>query len=155
MTTVRRAGTASVAALSGLIVTFGVAQIAAPEWMHRAGLDVWNLSDARDAFRATDHERESLQLEAEQLHQEIEFTEHIVNRLAAGTTSLAEAADLIEPILQNRTGFHSIAELHYPAPTFRHTVARYLSAQSFGELRSPTRVAGPCSRRVSKWNTPC
>lgn len=126
MTTIRRAGTASVAALSGLVLTLGLAQSAAPEWTRRAGLDVWNVSAARDTLLATDRDREMLQSHAEQLHQEIEFTEHTTNRLMAGTLSLAGATDLIEPILRNRPGFDTVAEIHYPAPTFRLSVAQYL-----------------------------
>lgn len=129
MTTVRRAGTASVAALSGLVLTIGLAQTAAPEWMRRSGLDVWNVFEAQDSLRATGHQRESLRLEAEQLQQEIEFADHVANRLEAGTISMAEATDIIEPILRNRSGFHNVAGLYYAAPTFRHAVARYLSAR--------------------------
>jgi hypothetical protein len=129
MTTIRRAGTASVATLSGLVLTLGLMQTAAPEWARFAGLDVWNVSAAQESCRAADQRRGALETQAEQLHDEIQFIEQVASRLAAGTISMAAATDSVEPILRERSAFNTVAEIYYPAPTFRLTVARYLSAR--------------------------
>src|SRR5262245_52770417 len=126
MTAARRAGTASAAALPALALALGLAHVAAPEWVRRAGLDVWNYAALREAARAGDCRRVALEIQQEQLFQEIEATTRLAERLAAGSVSLAEATDATEPILRDRTGFADVGPRFYPAPTFRLTVARYL-----------------------------
>lgn len=132
MKNLRRTGNASVAGLSGLpglIVTLGLMPTAAPEWVSRIGLDLWNLASVRESCRATARQHQALEAQAEQLREEIEFVEQVAARLAAGTMTMTMAADTAEPILRDRPGFQFIAALHYPAPTFRLRVARYLSAR--------------------------
>lgn len=129
MTTVRRAGTASAAALSAIILTIGLVQVAAPRWTERIGLDIWNLPALREQLQAHGREWEQLAGREEQLGREIELLDHLTNRLADGHVSLSEATDVAEPIMRNRAGFELCAELNYPAPTLRHSVARFLIAR--------------------------
>jgi hypothetical protein len=152
MTTVRRAGTTSAAALSAIILALGLAHAAAPQWTERIGLDIWNLFHLREQTRDHDRERERLKDREEQLGQEIEALDHLANRLSAGTLSLAEATDVAEPMMRNRTGFETAAELNYPAPTFRLSVARFLIARTGRTLETdPSRWAAVSSRLEAEY----
>jgi hypothetical protein len=126
MTTLRRTGTTSVAVLAGLIATLGVAHTAAPEWVRRAGLDLWNMTEISEELRETNQESVRLQDEAERLRESIEAAGYITTRLIARELSLAEATSLLEPLLEQRHGFKAIADPSHPAPTFRKSVARSL-----------------------------
>jgi hypothetical protein len=126
MTTVRRTGTASAAVLSGLVLTLGVAQAAAPEWTRHVGLDVWNLSGLRAQVQGLHEEAADLESQEDRLRLEVEALDNLTARLVAGDVSLAEATAAAEPIMRERTGFDTAARLNYPAPTFTHSVARYL-----------------------------
>ena len=57
---------------------------------------------------------------------EYEFAQHLAARLAAGTLSLAEATDQMEPILCERSDFASVCRCHYQVPNARLGTARYL-----------------------------
>ena len=126
MTTVRRAGTASVTVLSGCILLFVFAPISAPTWVRQAGVDIWELYRYQDSLKVSGDETARLDDEATQLHAAIEATEHLVDRMIAETLSLADAAELVEPLVRDRPGFSSAIDWHYAAPSFRLSVARYL-----------------------------
>src|SRR5262245_16719454 len=154
MTNVRRAGTASAAALSGIILALGLAHAAAPQWTQRIGLDVWNLIGLQDELRSYDCERERLQNYHEHLNQEFETLDHIANRLATGTLPLAEAADTAEPPMRERAGSEATAERNYPAPTFRHSVARFLIARLGRTMADdPSRWATVSARLEAEYAT--
>ena len=129
MTSARRAGTASAAGLTGLALALVLGNAAAPGWVRRSGLDVWNLPALRADARATDRERALIEEQREQLFRGIEAADHVTVRLAAGDLSLAEATDRVELVLRERPGFEDSARVHYAAPNFRLTVARYLIAR--------------------------
>jgi hypothetical protein len=142
MTSVRRAGTASATGLTGLALALALGNAAAPEWVRRAGLDVWNLPSLRADAHALDQERALIQDQQEQLRREIEAADHVTARLEAGDLSLAEATDRIEPVLRGRPGFEDSARVHYQAPTVRLAVARYLVSRVERHLGAdPTRKA--------------
>jgi hypothetical protein len=124
MTTVRRAGTASMTVLSGFILFFGLAPTIAPEWIRWS--DLWKLREYRDAIREAADESVRIEDEAMQLQASIEASEHIADRLIAGTLSLAEAAEMTEPLVLDRPGSSSAVDWHYPGSSFRQSVARYL-----------------------------
>ena len=125
MTTVRRAGAASVAALSGLALALGFSHTLAPEWAKGVGLDVWNMPEEREAARKADTDATALQRQQEQLFREIELADHVTTRLAEGKLTLADAVAELEPVLQQRSGFATICEFKYRTSSFRHGVARY------------------------------
>lgn len=124
MTSIQRSGTASVAGLAGLVLTFGLVQAAAPEWANSTGLDVWNLSALAERVKATELQEETLATQMDQLRSEMEFAEHTSHRLANYSLSLAGATDLMEPILRQRSGFECVVIHFYRAPTFRLAVAQ-------------------------------
>jgi len=126
MNALRRTGTTSAAVLSGLVLTLGLTHASAPEWSRRAGLDVWNLADARASLWEISEESTRLGEESEQLRESIEAAEHITTRLIAGELTLSRATDLVEPLMRERPGFRWYATPTYTAPTFRLSVARYL-----------------------------
>jgi hypothetical protein len=142
MTAIRRTGAASAAVLSGLALTLGVAQAAVPQWIHEAGLDVWNISRYRDALRASAEESARLQEETELLRQSIESLDHVTMRLAAGMIPLDEATNESEPLLRDRPGFQTTAIVYYSAPTLRLSIARYLIQRVESPLQSnPSQLA--------------
>jgi hypothetical protein len=126
MTALRRTGTTSAAVLSGLVLTLGLTHVSAPEWSRRAGLDVWNLADARASLRELSEESTRLGEESEQLRESIEAAKHITTRLIAGELTLSRATDLVAPLMRERPGFRWYATPTHTAPTFRLSVARYL-----------------------------
>jgi hypothetical protein len=89
-------------------------------------LDVWNWNSAVAEARALNDRMVELRASEERLREEVELAEGLTTHLASGTTSLAAAADVMEPILRERTGFESVVRTRYHSPTFRHGVARYL-----------------------------
>lgn len=125
MTNVRRTGAVSAAALSGLALTLGLAHAVAPDWAARAGLDVWNLEELRDDFRANSEEWDELVEKEQRLHRECEATGSVAARMVEGELTLAEAADLLQPILRERPGFESTWRYDYRVPDFRRGCARY------------------------------
>lgn len=125
MTTARRAGTVSAAALSGLALTLGFSHAVAPSRVRDAGLDLWNLASIRREVRETDEQKVVLQRTQEQLAREIEMAEHFAARLADGGLTLAEVVEELTPVLAARPGFATAATERFGTPTFRHTVAAY------------------------------
>ncbi|MBA4062249.1 MAG: hypothetical protein C0501_00820 [Isosphaera sp.] len=125
MTTARRAGTVSAAALTGLAAALVLAHSVAPVWAADLGLDLWNLPAVRADAAAADEEAAAVQARQDRVFLEIQMGEHLAERLAAGTLTLAAAVDRLEPSLRRRTGFGCVCAHQYQAPTFRHGVARY------------------------------
>ena len=142
MTALRRTGTTSAAVLSGLILMLGLTHASAPEWSRRAGLEVWNLGDARASIWETSAESTRLDEESEQLRESIEAAEHITTRLIDGELTLSGATDLLEPLMRARPGFRWSSTKRHIAPTFRMSVARYLidHVQRSGQIE-PSRLA--------------
>jgi len=128
MTTAHRAGTASAAVLSGLVLALGLAHAAAPQWARRAGLDLWSLSDSQNTIQKNQQEMAQLEAQEERLHQESETLDHLATRLAVGTVSLAEATDTAEPILRNRSSAATLMR-YYQTPTLHLMVARHMIAR--------------------------
>ena len=148
----RRTGAVSAAALSGLVLTLGLAQVVAPEWVKRVGLDVWNLHGLRAEARAGAKKDAELRVQREKLRREVELSEHIGVRLADGSLTLAEATDELEPILRDRTGFDTTRIFAYNAPTFRRGVARYAITKVHELLApDPTRLAGVSARLEAEY----
>jgi hypothetical protein len=147
MSSFRRTGTTSAAALSGLVVTLGLTHATAPEWARRAGLDVWNIAEAVDSLRTTEEESARLSEEAQRLHETIEATDHITTRLVTGEISLGVATDQIEPLMRERQGFGLVDLASSSAPSFRVKVARYLIDRTRRSLADdPGRIAGTEAR---------
>jgi hypothetical protein len=121
----RRTGTVSAAALGGLAFALGLAQVVAPGWVKRVGLDVWNMPGLRSDARAAAARGAELRARHEALRRQIDLSDHVCARLAGGVLTLAEATDELEPLMRERLGFELMWDVHYTAPTFRHGVARY------------------------------
>lgn len=126
MTTARRAGAVSAAALSALALALGLAHVAAPAWVRRAGLDVWNFAALRRDVGDCRHESLALEQKHARLAREIETAQHTAARLAAGCQTLAGAVDEMAPILAARHEFAESARERFGTRTFRQTVAAYL-----------------------------
>lgn len=150
MTAVRRTGAASVTALSGFILFFGLAPTIAPQWLRWS--DLWKLREHRDALREAVDESVRIGDEAMQLQASIEAAEHIAGRLIAGTLSLAEAAEMAEPLVRNRPGFSSVDDWHYPGSSFRQLIARYLIRKVYSILENdPNRLAVALARLEAEY----
>jgi hypothetical protein len=126
MTTVRRAGATTVATLCGLALTVVAADAIAPRWVREAGLDVWNMSSAISANKTADEKYASLKVKEQQLYQDIQLGNNVAEELAAGTITLKDAVDEMEPVMKNRTGFVVSLQVCYGTSSLREGVARYL-----------------------------
>jgi hypothetical protein len=126
MTTARRAGTVSAAALSGLALTLGFAHAVAPAWVRRAGLDLWNLPSLRGDVGEYCHEASALEQKHDRLAREIETARHAAARLIDQRLTLAEAVDELAPVLGARPAFAHAARDRFGTETFRQTVAAYV-----------------------------
>jgi hypothetical protein len=126
MTSARRAGATTVATLCGLALTVVAAEAFAHRWVQRAGLDVWNLSSAISANKTADQEYASLKAKEQKLYREIQLSNIVAEELAAGTITLKDAVDEMEPVLRNRTGFVETLQVSFGASSLREGVARYL-----------------------------
>ena len=126
MTTIRRTGATSAATLCGLALTVLLANAIAPGWVQSSGLDVWNLPSAISANKSADLECVSLREQEQKLIQEIQFGNSIADELAAGTITLKEAIDELEPVMRNRNGFVATLQINYCTTSLREGVARYL-----------------------------
>jgi hypothetical protein len=147
MTTVHRAGTVSTVALSALGLVLGAAQSIAPRWVKHVGLDMWNLPGLRASTQEAHEKSEELQLEQERLDRSIEAGEHVAVRLIAGTITLAQATDELEPHLRARPGFDEIHKFAYQTKTLRQGVARYVVNRATWLLdNDPSRRAAVSAR---------
>ena len=152
MTTVRRAGTVSAAALSGLGLTLGLAHAIAPQWAARTGLDVWNIVALHESAKTASEEYKVLLAKEERIRREIEAGEHIAARLVDGSLALADAIKELEPTLRDRPGFDFVCESTYQAPTFRHGVARYAIGRVTRLLKmNPAQRAVVCARLETEY----
>ena len=129
---VRRNGAVSATVMTALTMALGLglAGTAASGWAERFGLDVWNLSELRATARTIDVEKVSLDNRRETLQREIELGGRVAARLVAGTCTLREAVDVLEPVLRNRVGFDHFWEFQMRTPTLRHGVANGWLGQS-------------------------
>jgi hypothetical protein len=152
MTTIRRAGTASGATLSALVLGLGFAHFVAPRWSERVGLDVWNYSVAQDDARETGARADALETVRTKMRREIEIADHLAVRLAEGTLTLGEAAEVLAPMLRERPGFDTVRERHYRAPSQRHAAARYAIVHTEIVLRDePDRWAAVAPRLEAEY----
>lgn len=126
MPTVRRTGTSSIATLCGVALTVAVLNAFAPSWVQQSGLDVWNLPSAISDGKTADHDSASLKAQEQRLFQEIQLSKIVAGALAAGTLSLKDAVDEMEPILRNRSGFIAAIQTNYETSYIREGIARYL-----------------------------
>ena len=112
------------------------------------GLDVWNFNTARADERTVRAEAAELRAFEERFHEEVELADHLAAQLAVGTISLAEATNLMEPILRNRPGFATVTQQNYHAPTFRQGVAWYLIQHVDWQLLDAPEVWAAISTRL-------
>lgn len=147
MTTARRAGAASAAALIGLALALGFAHAAAPTWVRRAGLDLWNLPSLRHGLEEGRAEESALRERRDRLDWMIETTDHAAARLIDGSLTLAAAVDELSPVLATRHGFEAEVRYRFNAETFRRGVAAYLIDKAGRALAAdPTRWAAVSAR---------
>ncbi|MBA4190419.1 MAG: hypothetical protein C0467_20725 [Planctomycetaceae bacterium] len=141
-----RHGAVSVAALSGLVLALLGAELFAPPWTEKYGVDVWNLQAAREEARVNEEQAVVVEAQRVRILREIEVSGHTATRLIDEKITLLEAMAELEPILRNRTGFECAWPFD-PPPTFRHAVARYAITRVEAELRNdPERQALVCAR---------
>jgi hypothetical protein len=147
MTTVHRAGTVSTVALSALGLVLGAAQSIAPRWVKHVGLDVWNFPSLCASTQEAREQTEELRLDQERMDMSIEAGEHVAVRLVAGTMTLAQAIDELEPLLRARPGLDDIHRIAYQTKSPRQGVARYIVNRATRLLdNDPSRRAAVSAR---------
>ena len=126
----RRPGIASAATLAGIVLTLGLAHLAAPEWARAAGLDVWNVGAARAELAGERLRADDLEAWNASMLEQIRGSEGVAMRLRAGRLTLAAAADELLALNADRPGWEDGLRFAYPeAPTLRHAAARYALAK--------------------------
>lgn len=125
MTAIRRPGAVSAAVLVGLVVSLVTAQMVAPEWSRRTGLDVWNLPALDEQLRRATEERDEVLAFEEQSIKRREAAHQITKKLIDGLP-LAVGADELMEVYQNDQGIMITLEtLHPHVPTVRHRFAHF------------------------------
>jgi hypothetical protein len=126
MTTAHRPGAASALVLTALLATLGAAQLIAPQWVKRVGLDFWNLAELRASRVQASKASETINEEGERLRHGIEITERLATQLMEGRTTLKRAVDELEPLMRERTGFACVCETAHNTTNLRVGTARHL-----------------------------
>jgi hypothetical protein len=145
----RRPGIASVATLAGIVLTLGLAHLAAPEWSRAAGLDVWNVADARAELDRTLTRGREIEAQNEHMLDQIRGSSGVAARLAAGRLTLAAAVAEAEAVNADRPGWaDGLLAAHYAVPTHRQRVARYLIAKVEFRYRADPSGWAPLSARL-------
>jgi hypothetical protein len=137
-----RPGAGSAALLITLTLGLATAQAVAPDWVRRAGLDVWNLPELKEQFRQSNEKRLELEAEAEQVAARRTAADSVVAQLVAGG-ALADAADDLMGLLHDEPGVVVTLESVFPsAPSLRHLFALH-AIERAGRLLTddPTRRA--------------
>lgn len=131
MATIRRPGAASATVLIGLTVSLVAANLIAPEWARRAGLDVWNYAALESERHSLAEERTEMDAKAERDARRRGQADQLALRLVARDATLeAVALEIME--LFDEPVFRSTLEAHNPTvrdPRLvyaRHTIHRVL-----------------------------
>ncbi|HEY1191213.1 MAG TPA: hypothetical protein VGE74_26495 [Gemmata sp.] len=130
MTTIRRPGAASATVLIGLIACLIGANLLAPEWARRTGLDVWNYA-ALDAERqAATETRAEMDAKAERNCRRRARADQLAMRLVTRDTTLEGASLEIMEMFRDDPGSRCALEAHNPGVRdlrllfARHTIQR-------------------------------
>lgn len=114
MATIRRPGAASAAVLIGLTASLVAANLIAPEWARRTGLDVWNYA-ALEAERCSAAEvRAEMEAQAERDGRRRVRADQLALRLAARDATLAAVALEIMELFSDDTGWRRSLEVRNP-----------------------------------------
>lgn len=122
----RRTGIASAGTLATLAVAVGLAHLLAPGWCRAAGLDVWNYRQAEADYRRHADRADELCDYGRRLKAQLAVSDRLIDDLAGGRLSVAEAADELAEVNRDRGGFEDGLKLAYPGvPGHRLRVARH------------------------------
>ena len=122
----RRTGIASAGTLATLALGAGLSHLLAPDWCRAAGLDVWNYQQVEAEYRRSTDRADELHHFDRRLKAQLAVSERLINDLAGGRLTVAEAADELAEVNHDRGGFEDGLRLAYPeVPGHRHRVARY------------------------------
>ena len=126
----RRPGAASVAALGVITLTVAAAHAIAPAWSERVGLDLWRYSEYVEDHRQCIERRKELAANHDRLLHQIDAGDRIAAQLIERHTSLADAAEEVGRVNEDRTGFLDSLRFSYrDAATAQRRFARYLIAR--------------------------
>jgi hypothetical protein len=157
MTVIRRPGTTSAAVLIGLSLSLAAAQVIAPKWSRRVGLDVWNYTALREQQHQAAEERDEIAARGEEAAARRAAGNQIAAELIAGTISLPAAADELAEVFQQDKGVRLVLEcLHSTAPTERHRFARH-AIDRVGNLLhdEPARLSAVTARLEAEYRAMC
>jgi hypothetical protein len=130
MKTARRAGASSLATLSACLVAFVVAHAVSPKWARSAGLDFWNMSEARELQQQEDERRRDIESHADDLLQQIAAGDTVVQAVIENRMDWNTAVDQIVEINRDRDGFQIALEgLYRPVKDERELGACHLRAK--------------------------
>lgn len=113
MTPIRRPGVASATVLVTLCASFAIANAAAPEWAHRIGLDVWNLSQEERSRDDAAEDASRIDSRAETSAKRRELANQYARNAVQNEVPLAELTDNLMRLFANEPGFHTCLEANY------------------------------------------
>jgi hypothetical protein len=153
MPAIRRPGVASAAVLLGLTACLAAAHAVSPDWSRRVGLDVWNMPALEEGRAAVAAERADLEAKAERDARRRDVANHIATRLIAGEITLPRAADEVQALFADDSGFALSLSASCPdVPTARLQFARHMierASRQFGD--DPARDAAVLARLEAEY----
>jgi hypothetical protein len=151
----RRPGAASVAALGVITLSVAAAHAVAPNWSRSVGLDVWRYSEYAADLRQCHDRRKELAAGHERLFQQMDVGDRLAAGLIDAHVSLADAADEIGRVNQDRTGFADTLRWSFGDGTSpRQRFARYLLVRARSRLEDagdPSRLAEVTARLEAEY----
>ncbi len=124
LTSLRRAGATSVAALLGLAVLIGIAHANSPVWTEAAKRENWDVLAARNQAEAATKEGVDLDHEIDDSHRRLGLKEHLIDDLLAERASLKEVTDEFLTLNETQPAFMLVVRATYAGATDREKIAR-------------------------------
>ena len=149
----RRAGTASVAILAGIVLGLGLTHATFPDTVRAVGLDIWNFRAVVADYQASAARGDRLAAVHELLLQQIEASDRVAELLIAGELTLPDAVTELEGINRDRPDFGEILRSSFPdPPTYRARLARYAARKVHTALADdPSRLAAVSARLEAEY----
>lgn len=150
MTSVRRAGTASVTTLLACALIMGATQLMAPEWASVAGFDVWDLPSLEEQLRTSQMKDRIYSQEIVDSQNRIAAKEVSIDNLVKGRASLKETTAAFIAFNQDRQASDKALRAAYRGRTTEERTAQnvidFALVQSRGSFGSKLSLAARLSR---------
>jgi hypothetical protein len=120
----RRPGTVLLASLIAAPLAALAASVVAPEWVRRAGLDVWNLPAQEQKLRAAREQERDLRAKGGEVIRRMAVREALIAELIAGRADLARTVADFRVLDGGRTEHLMAVQLDHPGLSDPEAAAR-------------------------------